>query len=108
MIPSAFEYHAPASVDEAVRLLSRRTIIILVSDGLDTGAPSELARQLAAMPARCRRLIWLNPLLGRPGYEPRTGAMLAALPQLDLFAPAHDLQSLAALEPALAELSSGG
>ena len=79
-------------------------MVILVSDGLDTGEPSELARQLAAMRGRCRRLIWLNPLLGRQGYEPRTGAMLAALPHLDLFAPAHSLQSLAALEPVLAEL----
>jgi len=86
------------------RLLNGGTSVILVSDGLDTGEPAELGRQLAALRGRCRRLIWLNPLLGRPGYEPRTGAMLAALPHLDLFAPAHNLQSLAALEPALAEL----
>jgi len=52
----------------------------------------------------CRRLIWLNPLLGRAGYEPKTRGMLAALPYLDLFAPAHNLQSLQALEPALAGL----
>lgn len=86
------------------RLLNSRTVLILVSDGLDTGDPTELAQQLAAMRQRCRRLVWLNPLLGRPGYEPKTGAMLAALPHLDLFAPAHNLHSLAALEPALAEL----
>lgn len=86
------------------RLLSRRTVVILVSDGLDTGTPSELGNQLEILRGRCRRLVWLNPLLGRPGYEPRTGGMLAALPHLDLFAPAHNLQSLAALEPALAEL----
>lgn len=86
------------------RLLNRRTLVILVSDGLDTGEPSELALQLAALRARCRRLVWLNPLLGRPGYQPLTGGMQAALPHLDLFAPAHNLQSLAALEPALAEL----
>ena len=86
------------------RLLNGTTSVILVSDGLDTGEPAALGRQLATLRGRCRRLIWLNPLLGRPGYEPRTGGMLAALPHLDLFAPAHNLQSLAALEPALAEL----
>jgi uncharacterized protein with von Willebrand factor type A (vWA) domain len=85
------------------RLLSRRTTVILVSDGLDTGEPATLGRELAAMRSRCRRIVWLNPLLGRAGYEPRTGAMLAALPHLDLFAPAHNLKSLAALEPVLAE-----
>lgn len=86
------------------RYLNSKTVLIIVSDGFDTGEPAELARQLVALRQRCRRIVWLNPLLGCPGYEPRTGAMLAALPHLDLFAPAHNLQSLAALEPELAAL----
>jgi uncharacterized protein with von Willebrand factor type A (vWA) domain len=53
---------------------------------------------------RCRRIVWLNPLLGRDGYEPRARGMQAALPFLDLFAPAHNLDSLAALEPYLARI----
>ena len=90
--------------DDYSRLLNGRSIVILVSDGLDTGEPDVLATQLARMRQRCRRLIWLNPLLGRDGYEPRTRGMQAALPHLDLFAPAHNLQSLQALEPALCGL----
>lgn len=86
------------------RYLNSKTVLIIVSDGFDTGEPAELAHQLAALRQRCRRIVWLNPLLGRPGYEPKTGAMLAALPHLDLFAPAHNLQSLAALESELATL----
>jgi uncharacterized protein with von Willebrand factor type A (vWA) domain len=86
------------------RRVNRRTLVILVSDGLDTGEPGDLARQLAILRGRARRLVWLNPLLGRPGYEPRSGGMRAALPYIDLFAPAHNLESIAALEPALAEL----
>ena len=78
--------------------------MIIVSDGLDTSAPESLAAALAVIHTRARRLVWLNPLLGRPGYQPRTAAMQAALPHLDLFAPAHDLRSLAALEPVLAGL----
>jgi uncharacterized protein with von Willebrand factor type A (vWA) domain len=85
-------------------MLNSRSVVIIVSDGLDTGAPEELATQLAAIRSRCRKLVWLNPLLGKPGYEPRTRAMLASMPYLDLFAPAHNLNSLAALEPVLAEL----
>ena len=50
---------------------------------------------------RCRKLIWLNPLLGRAGYEPKTASMQAALPYLDLFAPAHNLESLQQLEKEL-------
>lgn len=78
--------------------------MIVVSDGLDTGPPALLAAELAAIKRRARKLIWLNPLLGRPGYEPRAGGMAAALPYIDVFAPAHSLESLAALEPQLARL----
>ena len=83
------------------RLVNARSVVIIVSDGLDTGEPATLANELARIKQRCRKLIWLNPLLGRPGYEPKTRGMQAALPHIDLFAPAHNLQSLQALEPAL-------
>ena len=84
--------------------MNARTLFIVVSDGLDTGSPALLAQQLADIRRRCRKVVWLNPLLGRDGYEPRTGAMVAALPHIDLFAPAHNLQSLLALEPVLTGL----
>ena len=90
--------------DEYGRLLNSRSVVLIVSDGLDTGEPETLAAELQRIKQRCRKLIWLNPLLGRAGYEPRTRSMQAALPYLDLFAPAHNLQSLEALEPALAGL----
>ena len=86
------------------RLLNSKTIVIMISDGLDTGTPERLGAAAQELRSRIRKLVWLNPLLGRPGYEPRTGGMLAALPFIDLFAPAHSLNSLAALEPALIKL----
>ncbi len=86
------------------RLLNRRSLVIIISDGLDTSDPAELGRQLALVKARARRLVWLNPLLGRTGYEPLAGSMQAALPHIDLFAPAHNLESLAALERELEAL----
>jgi uncharacterized protein with von Willebrand factor type A (vWA) domain len=46
--------------------------------------------------------MWLNPLLGLPEYRPVTRGMSAALPYIDVFAPAHNLQSLLALERHLA------
>jgi uncharacterized protein with von Willebrand factor type A (vWA) domain len=86
------------------RRVNSRTLFIMVSDGLDTGEPELLAQQLAEIRRRCRKVVWLNPLLGRGGYEVKTGAMLAALPHLDVFAPAHNLHSLLALEPVFTSL----
>lgn len=88
----------------AGRILGRRSIVFIVSDGFDTGDPQRLSREMERLGARARRLVWLNPLLGRPGYEPRSEGMQAALPHVDLFAPAHNLESLMALEPELVRL----
>ena len=52
---------------------------------------------MARLQRSCRRLIWLNPLLGAPGYQPLTQGMRAALPFTDAFLPIHNLQSLEAL-----------
>jgi uncharacterized protein with von Willebrand factor type A (vWA) domain len=88
----------------AAALLNRRAVVVIVSDGFDTGPPERLAAELAALRRRARRLVWLNPVLGRAGYRPVARGMAAALPHVDLFAPAHNLASLAALEPYLAAL----
>ena len=88
----------------ATSVLNRRSIVVIVSDGYDTGPPERLAAELATLGRRARRVVWLNPMLGWPGYQPVARGMAAALPYLDLFAPAHNLASLAALEPYLARL----
>jgi uncharacterized protein len=84
------------------RLVDRNTVLIILSDGWETGSPEVLGEALAALGRRAARLVWLNPLLGSPDYEPLTQGMLAALPHLDVFAPAHDLASLAQLARHLA------
>jgi uncharacterized protein len=84
------------------RALSRDTVFIVLSDGWDTGPPGALAEQLHAIRRRVRSVIWLNPLLGLPEYKPVTQGMSAALPYIDVFAPAHNLESLLALETHLA------
>jgi len=80
------------------RVLSRDTVFIVLSDGWDTGRPEMLAEQLHAIRRRVRTVIWLNPLLGMREYQPVTQGMKAALPYIDVFAPAHNLESLLALE----------
>jgi uncharacterized protein len=76
------------------RLFDRRTAIIILSDGWDTGEPELLGATLRDLKRRVGRIIWLNPLLGSPAYQPLTRGMQAALPHVDVFAPAHDLASL--------------
>lgn len=82
----------------ARNLLGSRSIVIIVSDGYDTGEPQVLVTELQRIKRRARSLIWLNPLLGQENYTPSTQCMQAALPLIDVFAPAHNLESLAALE----------
>jgi uncharacterized protein with von Willebrand factor type A (vWA) domain len=80
------------------KLLSRDTIFLILSDGWDTGEPDLLAAQLRVVRRRVQKVLWLNPLLGLKEYQPITRAMAAALPYVDVFAPAHNLESLLALE----------
>jgi uncharacterized protein with von Willebrand factor type A (vWA) domain len=83
------------------RLLTRNTLFIILSDGWETGETEILSAELPAIKRRVRKVLWLNPLLGMEGYEPLARGMSAALPYIDVFAPAHNLESLLALEPHL-------
>ncbi len=83
---------------QARKLLSKSTTFIILSDGWDTGEPERLAAELRDIRRRARDIIWLNPLLGLEEYAPVTRGMSAALPHVDVFAPAHNLESLLALE----------
>jgi uncharacterized protein with von Willebrand factor type A (vWA) domain len=88
----------------ARRVINTRTAIMIVSDGYDTGEPEQLAAEMRRLRRRCRRIIWLNPLIGWKDFRPEARGLQAALPHVDLFAPAHNLESLAALEPYLARI----
>jgi len=88
----------------AKRVINSRTVVVIVSDGYDTGEPELLAAEMRRLRRRARRIVWLNPLLGWKDYAPEARAMQAALPHVDLFAPAHNLDSLAALEPHLVRI----
>ena len=82
----------------AKRILNGQSTTIVLSDGLDTGKPEVLAKELNKIKLRTRQLIWLNPLKGMIGYEPIQKGMQAAMPQIDLFRSAHNLDSLLELE----------
>lgn len=80
--------------DEWAELVDRRTVLLVLSDGWDTGEPEELARVMEHLHRRAGRVIWLNPLLGSSSYRPLTRGIQAALPHVDVFAPGHSLEAL--------------
>ena len=88
----------------AARVVHSRTCVMIVSDGYETGDAAQLGREMAQLSRRCRRIVWLNPMIGWEGYAPEAAGIRAALPHVDLYAPAHTLRSLADLEPYLAKL----
>jgi uncharacterized protein with von Willebrand factor type A (vWA) domain len=88
----------------ARRAINSRTCVMIVSDGYDTGTPELLGAEMRQLARRCRRIVWLNPMIGWEGYQPTARGMQAALPHVDLFAPAHSIESLAALEPYLSRI----
>jgi uncharacterized protein len=88
----------------AARVIHSRTVVMIVSDGYETGDAALLGREMAALAKRCRRIVWLNPMLAWQGYAPEAAGIKAALPHVDLYAPANTLKSLAELEPYLAAL----
>jgi len=83
------------------RCVDRRTVVVILSDGLDRGDPAQLAQTAQQIQRRARALVWLNPLLGDPRYQPLAAGMEAALPFVDHFAAAHNLESLERLIPHL-------
>ena len=91
----------------ARRKLSRGAIVLIASDGWDRGDVSVLANEMRYLQRSAFRLIWLNPLLGQPEYQPLTLGMQAALPYVDDFLPVHNLASLEQLGTLLAGLSGG-
>jgi uncharacterized protein with von Willebrand factor type A (vWA) domain len=82
-------------------------VVLLVSDGWERGDPALLAREMAALKRSCHRLLWLDPLASRPGFEPRTAGLRAALPYVDALVPCGTVASLEALARRLGEQVRG-
>ena len=89
-------------------MLGHGPVVLLISDGWDRGEPDLLRQEMSRLQRSCHRLIWLNPLLGSPDYQPLTRGMQAALPFVDDFLPVHNLASLEALAEHLNRLPERG
>jgi hypothetical protein len=78
----------------ASQMVNSKTLVIIISDGWDTGDTSVLDTEMTRLKARAFRLLWLNPLLGSPKYQPLCKGMQTALPYVDDFMPVHNIESL--------------
>lgn len=84
-------------------LLGRRAVVLLITDGLDRGAPEDLAAATERLRRNCRRLIWLNPLLRWDGFAPKARGIAAMLPHVDSLRAAHSIASFEALADAISD-----
>ena len=80
--------------EQASRVLNKQTIVIILSDGWDTGDPEQLRQSMERIKTLSKKIIWLNPLAGFAAYRPDTTGMQAAMPYVDVLAPVHNLDSL--------------
>ena len=92
----------------ARRTLGTGAVVLVISDGWDTGEPVLLAAEMARLKRSCHRLIWLNPNLGYETFEPLTRGILAVLPYIDNFLPVHNLRSLLDLRVVLKAIGQSG
>lgn len=75
-------------------MLDKKTIVLILSDGWDTGEPEIIKEAMKTIHKKSKKVIWLNPLAGSPDFSPEAIGMKTALPYIDLFASAHNLDSL--------------
>jgi uncharacterized protein with von Willebrand factor type A (vWA) domain len=85
-----------------VRGLARGAVVVILSDGWDRGDPAVLAQQVQRLHRVAHRIVWVNPLMARPGFAPLAAGMAAALPHVDELVEGHSLASLEALAEVIA------
>jgi len=83
--------------------VGRGAVVVVLSDGWDRGDPEQLGAEMARLSRVAHRVVWLNPLKERPGYEPLARGMAAALPHVDHFLAGHSIRSLEELADILEE-----
>ncbi|HZQ76631.1 MAG TPA: VWA domain-containing protein [Acidimicrobiia bacterium] len=83
------------------RGVARGAVVVVVSDGWDTGDPAVLGEQMARLARLAHRVVWVNPRAAAPSYEPKVAGMAAALPHVDAFVSGHSVAALDALLAAL-------
>ncbi len=90
------------------RVLGQGAVVLLITDGLDRGAPEALRAQVQRLQLSSKRLIWLNPLLRWEGFAPKAAGIAAMLPFVDSFRAGHSIASLEDLAQAISSKTDQG
>jgi len=80
--------------EHAYGMLDKKTIVLILSDGWDTGRPELMQTAMRTIYKKSKKVIWLNPLAGSPDFSPESLGLKTALPYIDMLASAHNLESL--------------
>lgn len=80
--------------DYAPYMLDNKSVLIIISDGWDRGDTGLLEKEMKRLKDSCLRIIWLNPLLSNPNYQPLCKGIQAVKPYLSYFLPFYNLNSV--------------
>ena len=93
--------------DWSRRVLGQGAVVLLITDGLERGDTATLSAETERLTLRCRKLIWLNPLMRWDGFTPQAAGIRAILPHVDSFHSCHSLNSFRDLTTALSSGDTG-
>lgn len=76
------------------RGMARGAVVLIISDGWETGDPALLASQMARLRRLAHRVVWANPRTRHADYQPLVGGMASAWPYCDAVVSAHRLSAI--------------
>ena len=85
-------------------LTARRSVVLLITDGLDTGEPDVLRSEMQWLKRHARRVLWLNPLLRFEGYAPLARGPKVLSECCDAQVAIHNLDRLSSFAQGLQQL----
>jgi uncharacterized protein with von Willebrand factor type A (vWA) domain len=84
------------------RGMARGSVIVILSDGWERGDPEIVAREMERLARLAYRIVWVNPRVSAPGFQPKAGGLVAALPFCNALVSGHSLNALDEVADAIA------
>ena len=88
--------------------MARGAVVVILSDGWERGDPALVGREMERLSRLAYRIVWVNPRVAAPGFVPRAGGMVAALPHVDALVSGHSLEALGEVADAIAAERGAG
>jgi uncharacterized protein with von Willebrand factor type A (vWA) domain len=85
------------------RGMARGAVVVVFSDGWERGDTGLLKEQMRRLHSLAHRVVWVNPHVGKDGYQPVQQGIVAALAHVDDFVAGHSLATFAELIEVVAD-----